>query len=319
MPIFAAPNPVSLPGVSPTSPPKPASASLVRLAAFSVVVAVIVLGLKFLAYLLTGSVALYSDALESIINVVAALAALFALWVAARPADASHPYGHTKAEYLSAVAEGVLIVIAALSILRVAVPGVLAPKPVEASWVGLGVNLGASLINALWAGVLLKTGRAARSMALTADGKHVMSDVITSVGVLIGVVLAKLTGWDVLDPALAILVALNILWSGWGLLSASVGGLMDAGVDAETAARLRQVVSEEAEGALEVHDLRTRHSGRLTFIEFHLVVPGEMTVAESHQICDRLEDAIRAQIEDVQIIIHVEPQEKAKHHGVLVL
>ncbi|SEJ63637.1 cation diffusion facilitator family transporter [Deinococcus reticulitermitis] len=305
--------------MSPSSLPKPASGSLLRLAAMSVGVAVVVLGLKFLAYLLTGSVALYSDALESVINVVAALAALLALWVAARPADANHPYGHTKAEYLSAVAEGVLIVFAALSILRVAVPGVLNPEPVDAPWVGLGVNLGASLINAVWAGVLLRAGRAARSMALTADGKHVMSDVVTSVGVLVGVALAQLTGWAVLDPALAILVAFNILWSGWGLLSTSVGGLMDAGIDPQTETRLRQVVSLEAEGALEVHDLRTRHSGRLTFIEFHLVVPGEMTVAQSHQICDRLEDAIRAQIEDVQIIIHVEPQEKAKHQGVLVL
>ena len=305
--------------MSPSSLPKPASGSLLRLAAMSVGVAVVVLGLKFLAYLLTGSVALYSDALESVINVVAALAALLALWVAARPADASHPYGHTKAEYLSAVVEGVLIVLAALSILRVAVPELSHPRVVDAPWLGLGINLGASIINLIWASVLLRFGKASRSPALTADGKHVMSDVVTSVGVLVGVALAQLTGWAVLDPALAILVAFNILWSGWGLLSTSVGGLMDAGIDPQTETRLRQVVSLEAEGALEVHDLRTRHSGRLTFIEFHLVVPGEMTVAQSHQICDRLEDAIRAQIEDVQIIIHVEPQEKAKHQGVLVL
>lgn len=291
----------------------------IHVAAAGVGVALFVLGLKYMAYRLTGSVALYSDAMESIINVVASGAALLALRVAARPADDSHPYGHTKAEYLSAVAEGVLIVLAALSILRVAVPEIMSPRPVDAAWVGLGVNLGASVINLFWALVLLRSGKAARSPALEADGKHVMSDVVTSVGVLIGVVLARLTGWHVLDPLLAVLVALNILWSGWHLLSSSVGGLMDAAVDAPTASRLRQILSSESTGALEVHDLRTRTSGRLTFVEFHLVVPGEMTVQEAHLICDHLEEAIQREVEGCQVTIHVEPQDKAKHCGVLVI
>lgn len=290
-----------------------------QIASLSVLVAAVVLGLKFVAYRLTGSTALYSDALESIINVVAAGAALLALWVAQRPADHNHPYGHTKAEYLSAVVEGVLIVLAALSILRVAIPEALNPRPVEASFAGLGVNLAASIINVLWAGYILRVGRAARSPALLADGKHVMSDVVTSVGVLIGVVLAKFTGWHVLDPLLAIMVALNILWSGWGLLSESVGGLMDKGVDTATEARIRAAMSEHGEGALEMHDLRTRHSGKVTFVEFHLVVPGEMSVSEAHAICDRLEDAIQTELEGARVTIHVEPQEKAKHHGVLVV
>ncbi|WP_034383918.1 cation diffusion facilitator family transporter [Deinococcus sp. YIM 77859] len=285
----------------------------------SVGVAAVVLALKFLAYLLTGSVALYSDALESIINVAAALAALIALRVAARPADANHPYGHSKAEYFSAVAEGVLIVLAALSIAREAVPALQHPRPVDAAPAGLLVNLGASVLNALWAGVLLRAGRAARSPALLADGRHVLADVVTSVGVLMGVLLAHLSGLHWLDPALALLVALNILWSGWALMRESVGGLMDAGVDPATEARLRQAMSEHAEGALEMHDLRTRHAGRMTFIEFHLVVPGQMTVQEAHAICDRLEDAIRAEIAGAAVTIHVEPQDKAKHHGVLVL
>ena len=295
------------------------STNLVQIAAFSVIVASVVLGLKFLAYRLTGSIALYSDALESIINVVAAGAALLALWVSQRPADHNHPYGHTKAEYLSAVVEGVLIVLAALSILRVAIPDALNPRPVEASFEGLGVNLAASIINALWAAYILRVGRAARSPALLADGKHVMSDVVTSVGVLVGVLLAKFTGWNVLDPLLAIMVALNILWSGWGLLSESVGGLMDKGVDAATEARIRTAMSEHGQGALEMHDLRTRHSGKVTFVEFHLVVPGEMSVSAAHIICDRLEDAIQTELEGARVTIHVEPQEKAKHHGVLVL
>lgn len=282
-------------------------------------VALLVLALKFAAYFLTHSVALYSDALESIINVVAAGAALLALWVSQRPADKNHPYGHTKAEYLSAVAEGVLIVLAALSILRVAIPDALHPRPVEASWPGMAINLGASAINFFWAGLLLRAGRASRSPALLADGKHVMSDVVTSVGVLLGVAAARLTGWAVLDPLLAILVALNILWSGYGLLSESVGGLMDRGVDDKTDARIRQTMSTHGNGALEMHDLRTRHSGAVTFVEFHLVVPAEMTVGEAHIICDQLEDAIQTEVPGANVTIHVEPPDKAKHHGVLVV
>ncbi|PNY82654.1 cation diffusion facilitator family transporter [Deinococcus koreensis] len=297
--------------------PHPQFAS--RLALGSVLVACIVLGLKFLAWYMTKSVALYSDALESIINVAAALAAFVALRVAARPADENHPYGHTKAEYFSAVAEGVLIVLAAISILRAAIPALQNPVEIAASYEGLAVNLGASVLNALWATVLVRQGRALRSPALAADGRHVMSDVVTSVGVLIGVLAARLTGWYFLDPLLAMLVALNILWSGWQLVRESVGGLMDAGVDKDTELRIRTILSQHGEGALEMHDLRTRHAGRLTFVEFHMVVPGAMTVEEAHAICDRVEDALRAEMPDVSVTIHVEPQEKAKHHGVLVL
>ncbi|KEF35362.1 cadmium transporter [Deinococcus sp. RL] len=285
----------------------------------SVVVALFVLALKFLAYQVTGSVALYSDALESIINVAAAVAALIALRVSARPADATHPYGHSKAEYFSAVAEGVLIVLAALSIVREALPALQNPRTLEAPWDGLAINLGATVLNGLWAGVLLRTGRAARSPALLADGRHVLTDVATSVGVLGGVALAALTGVGWLDPALALLVAVNILWSGWQLVRESVGGLMDAGVDPQTEGRIRQLLSTHADGALEVHDLRTRHAGRLTFVEFHLVVPGTMTVQDAHAICDRLEEALFAELPGVAVTIHVEPPDKAKHHGVVVV
>ncbi len=291
----------------------------IRTALQSVLVALLVLGLKYLAYGLTGSVALYSDALESIINVAAAGGAYLALRVSARPADAGHPYGHSKAEYFSAVAEGVLIVLAALSILWTAYPLLFHPREVDAPLLGLGISAGASVINFVWAGVLLRTGRARRSPALIADGRHVMSDVVTSVGVLGGVLLAKYSGLFVLDPLLAALVALNILWSGYGLVRDSVGGLMDAAVDPETEKLIRQAISTEAEGALEAHDLRTRHAGAVTFVEFHLVVPGDMTVEVAHAICDRLEDALRLAVEGVNVTIHVEPQEKAKHHGVLVL
>lgn len=290
----------------------------IHIALGSVVVATVVLGLKFLAYFMTGSLALYSDALESVINVAAALAALAALRIAARPADANHPYGHTKAEYFSAVAEGVLIVLAAVTILREAIPALQNPSMKATPLSGLMVNLGASVLNAVWASFLLRVARQVRSPALLADGRHLLTDVVTSIGVLIGVLLARMTGWHVLDPLLAVLVAMNILWSGWHLVRDSVGGLMDI-ADPQTTRRLRELMSIHAEGALEIHDLRTRQAGQVTFVEFHMVVPGEMSVSEAHLICDRLEDAIRAEIGGANVTIHVEPQEKAKHHGVLVL
>ncbi|MFC4636748.1 cation diffusion facilitator family transporter [Deinococcus hohokamensis] len=290
----------------------------IRTALGSLVVAAVVLGLKFLAYRMTGSLALYSDALESIINVAAASAALVALRIAARPADANHPYGHTKAEYFSAVAEGVLIVLAAFTILREAIPALQDPPARLAPLPGLLVSVGASVLNGVWAAFLLRAGRAARSPALLADGRHLLSDVVTSLGVLAGILLARATGWHVLDPLLAALVALNILWSGWHLVRDSVGGLMDV-ADLATTQRLREIMSLHADGALEMHDLRTRQAGQVTFVEFHLVVPGDMTVTEAHLICDRLEDAIQAEIGGANVTIHVEPQEKAKHHGVLVL
>jgi len=291
----------------------------VQTALGSVLVGALVLGLKFAAYWLTGSVALYSDALESIINVVAAGAALLALRVSAKPADANHPYGHHKAEYFSAVLEGVLIVLAALSILREAWLGFLAPRPLDAPVLGLAVNAVASVLNGVWAWLLVRRGRRWRSPALVADGRHLWADVVTSAGVLVGVGLVALTGWLVLDPALAALVALNILWSGLRMVLQSMSGLMDEAASPDVLARIRALIATYAEGALEAHDLRTRHAGRTTFIDFHLVVPGTMSVAEAHEICDRIEAALKRDVEGAVIIIHVEPDEKAKHKGVLVL
>lgn len=291
----------------------------VGIALGSIAVGVVVLGVKFLAYAVTGSVALYSDALESIVNVGAATAALVALRISARPADARHPFGHQKAEYFSAVLEGVLIVVAALSILREAYSGILAPRPLDAPVLGLLINGLGTAINAAWAAVLLRTGRRWRSPALVADGQHLFTDVLTSGGVLVGVVLVAVTGWLVLDPLIAALVALNILWTGWRLVRASVGGLMDEAPPADVMAEIRRIVAEQATGALEVHDLRTRHAGRVTFIEFHLVVPGDMKVAEAHDICDRIEAALEREVHDTEVSIHVEPEHKAKHHGVPVI
>jgi cation diffusion facilitator family transporter len=290
-----------------------------KIAAGSILVGVVVLGLKALAYLWTGSVALYSDAVESVINVVAAVAALIAVWYSARPADADHPYGHHKAEYFSAVLEGALIILAAVAIFREAYGAYLAPRAIQAPLEGLLVNGLASAINAAWCWVLISRGRKLRSPALVADGKHLLSDVISSGGVVFGVGLAALTGWSILDPALAALVAVNILWSGWGLIRESTAGLMDAAVTPKEHAAIQGVISANAEGALEAHDLRTRHAGKATFIDLHLVVPGAMTVDASHAICDRIEAALKEAVHGAIVTIHVEPEGKAKHHGIPVL
>jgi cation diffusion facilitator family transporter len=291
----------------------------VRTAAGSVAVACAVLALKLGAWGLTGSVALLADAAESVVNVAAALAALAAVRYSAIPPDANHPYGHTKAEYFSAVLEGALIVLAALVILHEAWNAVLSPHVPSQPAPGLLISAAATVINGAWAAVLFRRGRAAKSPALLADARHLVSDVVTSAGVLIGVTLVVLTGVLWLDPLLAALTALNILWSGWRLVRESVGGLMDEAVEPELLARIRNTVSINAEGAIEAHDLRTRHAGRLTFIEFHLVVPGAMRVVEAHEICDRIEAALKAEVDGAVITIHVEPEGKAKHQGILVL
>jgi cation diffusion facilitator family transporter len=278
-----------------------------RLALGSVLVGLLVLGLKYLAYRLTGSVALYADALESIVNVVAAAAALVAVHVSARPADPGHPFGHAKAEYFSAVLEGVLIVIAAFSILHEAWLAWLSPRVLEAPAAGLLVNAAATVINAAWAAVLLRYGRRWRSIALTADGRHLVADVFTSVGVLIGLGLALLTGWQILDPLVAALVALNIIRIGTAVIRESVAGLMDAAPAPEVVAHIEEVIAASSTGATGMHDLRTRHAGHTTFIEFHLTVDGRMTVAQSHAICDRIEDALEAAIDGARVTIHVEP------------
>jgi cation diffusion facilitator family transporter len=290
-----------------------------RLAAGSVGIAVTVLGLKAAAWWLTGSVALMADALESVVNVAAALAALVAISLSAAPPDANHPYGHAKAEYFSAVLEGALIIVAALLILSEAWGAFSNPHVPDLPWIGLAISVGATTINAAWAVMLRREGRRLRSPALLADSRHLMADVVTSIGVVAGVSVVAVTGLLWFDPLLAALTAVNILFSGWQLLRESVGGLMDEAVEPSLLARIRSLMSQEGEGALEMHDLRTRHSGRTTFVEFHLVVPGGMTVSEAHEICDRIEAALKAELGSAIITIHVEPEVKAKHQGVLVL
>ncbi|PVE22703.1 cation-efflux pump [Microvirga sp. KLBC 81] len=290
-----------------------------KLAIGSIFIGALVFALKYAAYYVTGSIALYSDALESIINVVTAIAAFMAVRVSATPADANHPYGHHKVEYFSAVLEGVLIIVAALMILREAYFGFFTPRMLDAPGMGLAINAAATVINGIWSWMLISQGRRLRSPAITADGRHLLTDVFTSAGVLVGLVFIPVTGWTWLDPVLAAFVAINILWSGWGLIKESIGGLMDEALPEATLSRVREIISGNAEGAIEAHDLRTRHAGKMTFIDFHLVVPGTMSVTDAHDICDRLERALKDEVEDALITIHVEPDNKAKHAGIVVL
>jgi cation diffusion facilitator family transporter len=298
---------------------KPATDIAVRVAYGSLVVGVLVLALKGFAAWATGSIALYSDALESVVNVVTAVVALVAVRLAARPASATLQYGYHKAEYFSAVIIGIFIAVAAIVIFREAYYGFVSPRPFTADPFGLAVSVLATALNAGWAWWLTREGRKAKSPALVADGRHLFTDVVSTAGVLIGVLLAAATGIHQLDAVLAALVGVTILWSGWQLIRQSVIGLMDVAVEPAMLARIREIISVNAVGALEAHDIRTRQAGKMIYVEFHLVVPGAMTVEAAHQICDLIEQKLREKVENAQITIHVEPEEKAKHSGIVVL
>lgn len=293
----------------------PYSRRVTTLAFWSILVAFGVMALKFAAWWLTGSVALFSDALESVVNVVSATVAFSAIRYSLRPADDNHPFGHHKAEYFSAVFVGVMIVVAALFIFREAVLALVDPQPITAPGLGMAVNAAAAAANAVWAFALIRAGQAERSPALVADGRHILVDVVSSGGVLVGLGLALATGWLAADAILAMLVGLNVLNEGRKVIASSVGGLMDVAVDPAEAARIHAVIRDSAGGAIEVHDIKTRHAGPATFIEFHMVVDGGMTVLESHAICDRVENALRAAVPGARITIHVEPSHKRKGEG----
>lgn len=283
-----------------------------KFAAWSIPVSIAVLLLKLLAWWLTGSVALLSDALESIVNVAAALLAYFAVLISGRPPDKKHPFGHKKAEYLSAVVEGILIVLAAVLIIREAISALPSPHLDHAPMIGIAVNAVSSCINGAWAVVLLRVGRRVKSPALAASSKHIFTDVMTSVGVVAGLLFALLTGWLILDPIIAILVALNILWEGWKVIRTSVDGLMDASLAEDDLRTVRTVIEANLGPALEYHDLRGRRSASVVFVEFHLVVAGGMSVAAAHEICDDIEDALREKFPGSVFVIHLEPDTELK-------
>ena len=268
---------------------------------------VAVLGVKLLGYFLTNSVGVLSDALESTINVAAAALAAWAISVSMQPPDDSHPYGHDKAEYLSSILEGILIGIAAMLIIVAARDRLMHPQEVYLTWPGLLVNVAASGINLALGRYLVAVGQQTHSMALEADGKHVLADVVTSVGVLGGVILAVMTKLTWLDPAIAILVALNVLRTGVELVQRSIRVLMDAAIPETDLQAIHAVLETYRSRYLEVHDLRTRASGARRFVDFHLILPSSTTVQTSHDLCDEIEQAIQAQIPNASVTIHVEP------------
>lgn len=283
--------------------------SLQRFAWLSIAAAVSTILLKTLAWQLTGSVGLLSDAIESLVNLAGAVMALWMLTLAALPADDGHAYGHTKAEYFSSAFEGFLILLAALTIAFTAVERLLNPRPIDAVSYGLLVSVLASGINLATALVLMRAGREYRSITLEADAHHLMTDVWTSAGVIAGVGLVWLSGWLWLDPLVALLVAANIIRTGWQLLRRSADGLMDAALPAAQIAQIEMRLNSYRAQGLSFHALRTRQSGRRSFVSLHVVVPGRWTVQEGHDWAERIETDIRNAIPYAHVTTHLEPME----------
>lgn len=282
-----------------------------RIAGFSIVVGLLVLALKLLAWWITGSIALLSDALESLVNVATAITTLLAVQYAARPVDRTHHYGHAKAELLSAIIEGGLIIAAAVLILHQAIAALFVPPQLTAAPAGLALNAAASVLNGIWCIFLLREGRRLLSPALSADGHHLMSDVVSSLGVLGGTCAAVLTGWAILDPLTAVLVALHVLVTGGKVLRAAGRGLLDEAPPAETMTLLRELIARHAAEAVDIHDLRARQAGRHIFADVHLVVPAQMTVDAAHTICDRIETRLAETLPSCSLTIHLEPDSPA--------
>ncbi|WP_308286955.1 cation diffusion facilitator family transporter [Actinomadura parmotrematis] len=286
-----------------------AQRALLRHMGLSVAAALATIALKSAAWLVTGSVGLLSDAAESLVNLVAALVGLGALRWAARPADEEHAYGHTKAEYFAAGAEGLMIFVAAAAIAVGAVERLLAPRPIDAVGVGLAISAAASVLNGAVGLLLVRAGRRHRSIVLEADGKHLLTDVWTSAGVIAGVAAVALTGWERLDPIVALAVAVNILWAGFGLLRRSGGGLMDRALESADQRLIAEALAPfEADGIV-FHAVRTRESGSRAFVSMHVLVPGAWTVRRGHDKVEEVEAAVRARLPHATVFTHLEPVE----------
>jgi len=282
--------------------------SLKKFIYLAIVAAVATISLKLFAYSLTGSVGLFSDALESCVNLIAAVVALFMITLAEKPADEEHAFGHNKAEYFSSAIEGGLIVLAAFSIIWSAIPRLLNPQPLENIGIGLLVAVGASGINLVVGLILVKNGRKNNSITLEADGKHLMTDVYTSAGVLIGIGLVKLTGWLALDAIVAIGVAINILWAGFQLMRRSALGLLDSGIPEDERLKVIQVLEKLKSQNVDFHALLTRQAGQRKFISVHVLMPGQWTIQECHDILEKVEKDIRELFDSpVTVFTHPEP------------
>ncbi len=278
-------------------------------AVLSIAAAVVTIGLKFGAYFLTGSVGLFSDAAESVVNLVAAVTALWALTLAARPPDEEHTFGHNKAEYFSSGLESALILISAGWIAATAVPRLFDPQPLQNVGVGIAVTLVAAAINGGVALSLMRAGRRLRSITLEADARHLLTDVWTSAGVVVGIVLVGLTGWLVLDPLIALLVAANIVSTGVRLLRDTGKGLLDRALPAEDQAKISKILSRYEERDIRFHAVRTRSAGQRRFVSMHVLVPGGWTVKRGHDLAEEIENDIARDLPQSTFFTHVEPAE----------
>ncbi len=276
----------------------------------SVAAAVVTIGLKSAAYLLTDSVGLLSEAIESVVNLLAAVTAFFSLLYAAKPVDREHTYGHEKIEFFSSGLEGVFIILAALGIAFYAARRLFLPEPLQPLGLGLAIALAAALVNAAVGLHLVRTGRRHRSIVLEADGRHLLTDVWTSAGVIAGLGVVWLTGRPFLDPLLALAVSANILWTGFDLVRRSFNGLMDHALPPEEQARVRAAIETHLGPDMAFHALRTRQAGARRFVDFHLLVPGRCTVQQAHALTGEIEKAIAAALEGVEVTVHVEPIEE---------
>ncbi len=281
--------------------------TLQRFAWLSIATALVTIGMKGTAAWLTGSVGLLSDALESTVNLVAAVVALVALRTAARPPDEEHHFGRGKAEYLSAAVEGGMIFVAAGVIVWTAVGRLIEPRPVEQAGIGLAIIAAASVLNLVVGLLLLRAGREHRSITLEADGRHLLTDVWTSVGVLVGVGLVALTGWDRLDPVVALAVGVNILVTGWNLIRRSGAGLLDVALPAPDKALVTEVIERFRARGIDFHALRSREAGRYRFVYVHVLVPGDWTVVEGHDLCEEFEREIALALPGTTTFTHLEP------------
>ncbi|QTI67718.1 cation diffusion facilitator family transporter [Gordonia polyisoprenivorans] len=284
-----------------------ARGDLTRYALLSIVTAIVVIIMKLLAWRVSGSVGLLSDALESLVNLAAAVAAFLALRVVARPADAEHNFGHSKAEYFSAVFEGVLIIAAAVAIVVAAAERLAHPAELDSVGLGLVISVVATVLNGAVAVLLLRAGKRYRSMTLEADGKHLLTDVWTTVGVVVGVFLVMVTGWQPLDSIVAILVAINIVFVGGRLVWRSGDGLLDAALPAADLVKISGVLDRFRSEKVDFHDIRTREAGHERFVQLHMLVPGEWTIDRAHDLVEAVEDELHATLDHLRVTIHLEP------------
>jgi cation diffusion facilitator family transporter len=293
-----------------------ADGSIVRSPIFyawlSVATSIVTITLKFLAYYYTGSVGLLSDAVEAFVNIAAALVALGVLTYSAAKPDREHNFGHEKAEYFSSGIEGALIFVAAGAIVWTAIPRLLAPQPIEHLGMGIALSVAAALANLACAWVMLRAARVHRSITLEADAKHLLTDVWTTAGVLIGVILVQFTGWLRLDPLIAIAVAFQIVWTGWTLMARSFQGLMDRAIPDEDRAAIVAVLETLHDRGCDYHALRTRVAGAKSFVDVHVLVPGKMSVQQGHDLVEKLENEIHSRLPHVEVLTHLEPLEDPK-------